>query len=122
MTQFSTLELLYTQFSNLVDEINAMIEREDYDAALMRLVDKDKLIKKLIAAKKTVKFSDEDVAKLVLIENELMEKEKHNLEYLTELRNKTGVELAATRAKTKITSAYEVSDSDGQGILFDVSE
>lgn len=122
MTEFATLELLYNQFFNLVEEINTMIAKEDYTSALMKLKDKDKLIKKLLIAKKTAKTSPEEQEKLVIIEKKLKAQEKSNLENLTRVRDKTGADLKETTRKVKISSAYDIPVNSRQGVYLDISE
>lgn len=122
MTQFATIELLYNQFSNLVDEINVMIEKEDYNSAIMKLKDKDKLINKLMIAKKTAKFSPEESEKLIIIEQKIKEKEKNDLEYLTKIRDKTGEDIKEATKKVKINSAYDIPVDSMQGVYLDLSE
>lgn len=122
MTQFATLELLYNQFFNLVDEINSMIENEDYNSAILRLKDKDKLIKRLISAKKTANCTAEEEQQLLLIEKKLMDKEKSNIKHLEKLRDKAGEELTLTKKKVKINSAYDIPQERGHGVYLDISE
>ena len=122
MTQFKNLELLYNQFFNLADEIKTMIEQEEYNAAIIKLKYKDKLMKKLSVMKKTVIFTDEDTSKLHVIEQKLQEKELENISYLSKLRSETEQKIQTTNKKVKVNSAYSIHSKNESGVFVDVSE
>jgi len=122
MTQFKNLELLYNQFFNLADEIKTMIEQEEYNAAIIKLKYKDKLMKKLSVMKKTVIFTDEDTSKLHVIEQKLQEKELENISYLSKLRSETEQKIQTTNKKVKVNSAYSIHSNKESGVFVDVSE
>lgn len=122
MTQFEHLELIYNQFFNLADEIQELIEKEDYSEAIVKLKYKDKLIKKLFNTKKTVKFTDEEAQKVLAIEQKIKEKEQSNIERLMGLQGTVGAELRSNRKKIKVNSAYEIPSDERSGSMLDVSE
>lgn len=122
MTQFEHLELIYNQFFNLADEIQELIEKEDYSEAIVKLKYKDKLIKKLFSTKKTVKFTDEEAQKVLAIEQKIKEKEQSNIERLMGLQGTIGAELRSNRKKIKVNSAYEIPSDERSGSMLDVSE
>lgn len=122
MTNFENLELLYNQFFNLADEINAMIENGDYNSAISKLEYKDKLIKKLLTTKKTVNLTIDDRRKLSLIEEKLKEKEQNNINFLGKLRNEVSEELKDTKNKLKMNTAYESKTEHNRGVYVDISE
>lgn len=122
MTQYANLELLYNQFFNLAEEIKQMIEKEEYEDAILKLSYKEKLMKKLSVTKKTVIFTEEETAKLHQIEQKLQEKELENLDYLNKLRNEMGQKLKNTNSKVKMNSAYGVYSKETSGVYVDISE
>lgn len=122
MTTFENLELLYNQFFNLTDEINKMIENEDYNAAISKLEYKDKLIKKLSVTKKTVELNEENKQKLSLIEETLKEKDQNILKFLTNLRIELSEELKDTKNRLKMNTAYEIKKESNSGLMVDISE
>ena len=122
MTNFENLELIYNQFFNLADEINVMIENEDYSAAIVKLKYKDKLIKKFLTTKKTVELSIEDRRKLTLMEKKLNSKEQNNINFLSKLHKEVGEELKDTNKKLKMNTAYEIKAEHNSGVFVDLSE
>lgn len=122
MTQFEHLELLYNQFLNLSDEINTMIEKEEYDAAVTRLEYKDKLIKKILLAKKTVNFTGEEIEKASLIEQKIRKNEQETLVSLQRLQDTIGEELNNTKKKIKVSTAYTVRSDEQHGDIIDIAE
>ena len=122
MTIFENLELIYHQFFNLADEINSMIESEDYDSVILKLEYKDKLIKKLQSTKKTVNFTEDELRNLSLIEEKLKEKEDYNINFLDKLRTAVGVELDDTKSKLKMNTAYAIKTENNSGMYVDLSE
>lgn len=122
MTQYANLELLYNQFFNLAEEIKQMIEKEEYNDAIIKLSYKEKLMKKLSVTKKTVTFTAEETAKLHQIEQKLQEKELENLNYLSKLRSEMGQILKNTKSKVKMNSAYGAFSKETSGVHVDISE
>lgn len=122
MTQFENLELLYKQFFNLADEIKSLIEKEEYNDAIAKLMYKDKLMKRLSSTKKTVNFTEDDREKLHIIEQKLQEKEQENIKFLSELRGEIGEKLSITKKKFKVSSAYTIESNKNSGVFVDVSE
>ncbi len=122
MTQFKDFEILYNQFLNLTSEINKIIEQEDYLLALEKLKHKDKLIKKIMNAEKTVKFSVEERQKIQLINEKLKEDEQNKITYLKKLHAEVGEELKKTRKKVKFNSAYTINTKKLKGKLIDTLE
>lgn len=122
MTQFENLGLLYDQFFNLADEIKIMVENEDYSSAFEKLIYKDKLIKKLYAAKKTAILSKEDEIKLHLIEAKLQEKEHENIALFDKIKNEIEAKLSETKKKYKVGQAYGANSKKNCGVFVDYSE
>jgi len=122
MTQFEQLELLYNQFSNLSDEIKKLIEKEEYNVAFDKLKYKDKLLKKLVNAKRTVNCNEDERKILQLIETKLKEKDQENIKFLIVLKEKVREELKITTKKVKVNTAYEKNSEKKTGVLFDSSE
>lgn len=122
MTKFSQLELIYNQFVNLSNELNTLIEDEEYDYVIEKLPHKDKLIKKLLNAKKTANLTKEENEKIELIEKSIREKETKTLNNLKKLQDELAIEIKATKSKVKIGSAYAIEPENEHGIMIDISE
>ena len=122
MTQFEQLEGLYTQFANLADEIEFMIDNEEYNEAVSKLQHKDSLIKQFILIKKTVSLDEETTAKMLLMEEALVKREKQNIEKLTRLRDEVATELNKTKKSVKLNNAYIKTNTQNQGSIMDFSE
>lgn len=122
MTQFSQVELIYNQFLNQVNEIDELIKNEEYDYAVAKMENKDKLIKQLSAMKKTVDFADEQKVKMQLIESTIKEKNDIMLAELKKTRDKLAQEVDTNKKKIKLNSAYDKQKIDLQGAMIDISE
>lgn len=122
MTQFKQLELIYNQFLNLIDEINTMIDEEDYTAAVAKLEHKTKLIKKIQLVKKTVNFNDEEMQKARLTEQKIRDKELNTLAFLEKHKNEVGEELKNIKKKVKVSTAYAIHSEENQGAIIDIVE
>lgn len=122
MTQFVQLEILYNQYSNLLNEITNLINDEDFDSVLAKLQYKNDLIRKLANAKNTTKLTDEQAQKIILIEQQLQEKEHSNIKLLSKLHDEIGKMLKDTNKKVKINSVYNVMNKNQTGFLCDLSE
>lgn len=122
MTQIETLELLGNQLLNLSNEIETMINNEDYLGIESKLEYKDNLFKKFVAAKKTTEITEEEHQKIQLLETKIMEKEHANISLLEKLRHSGEEELKNTKDKIKINSAYEIQVEGSQGQYFDEIE
>lgn len=122
MTQFENLELIYNQFFNLADEVKCLIDREEFDAAIERIQYKDKLIKKLIATKKTVNFTPVDEEKIYAIEKKLQAKEQENILLLQQLQDELSKKLKNNKQNVKVHSAYSMNKDKQHGFLVDLSE
>ena len=122
MTQFHQLELLYNQFSKLADEIEFMVDNEEYNEVISRLQYKDSLIKQFKLVKKTVILDEETTAKMLLMEEELVKREKQNIEKLTKLRDDVACELSKTKKSVKLNNAYVKTSTQKQGSIMDYSE
>ena len=122
MTQFEHLELIYNQFINLTKEIDAMIASESYESVVAKLKYKDKLIKKLLLTRKTVKPTEEQLKKLNYME-EKIRKDEHQILASLKIRHKEiAEELNKTKKKIKINSAYDSNYNKKQGSIIDISD
>lgn len=122
MTEFAQLELIYNQFMNLTAEINTLIEKEDYSAAVGKLEHKNKLIKKISNARKTVNFTDDEREKARLIEKKIKETEQETLIFLKKLQDHLVEEIHNTNKKIKINKAYTVKSDEIHGEFIDISD
>jgi len=122
MTTFQTLELIYDQFLNLSDEIKTMIENEEYEEVSIRLQEKENLLGKLFAARKTIELSEENKPKLEAMDKALMKKDKETLDFSEEVHKKLGEELKNTNKKVKVNSAYSIKEDSNSGTYINISE
>ena len=122
MTQFKQFELVYNQLKNLTEEINALIEKEEYDSAAEEVVHKDRLIQQLLNIKKTIKFTAEERETLLLMEQEMQENKYANIEVLKKIHHEIGEEIKRTKKKVKVNSAYDEYVPEQQGIFVDMSD
>lgn len=121
MTGFKELELIYSQFFSLTNEINNMIENEDYLSAVANLEHKDKLMNQILMAKKTLDCTVEEKEKLRSVEKKILDSENKVLESLKKLRSEVEETLNITKKKVKLNSAYSIR-SGKQGRIIDTSE
>lgn len=122
MTHFNELELLYNQYLNLAGEIKDMIGQEEYEDALIRIPDQEKLIKKIFRAQKTVDFTPEQRQKFDVIQEKIRSDEKQILVKLISLKDETGIELRGTNQKIKINNAYSMTAEKASGVLINYTE
>lgn len=122
MTQFSQIELIYNQFLNLSNEIDAMIENEEYNLAAEKIELKNSLIKQLSNAKKTTQLNEEEKLKMQTIETSIKEKNDAWLNNLTKLKIQLASEVKTNKQKIKLNSAYDQLAPSGQGNMIDISE
>lgn len=121
MTQFSQIELIYNQLSNLLNEISSLIKDEEYSLASSKIQLKDKLVKQLAAAQKTVNFTAQEKTKMQTMEATIREQNDTMLADLQKLRTELAVEVKETKNKIKLNSAYE-HPAERHGNLIDISE
>lgn len=122
MTQFKDFELICNQYFNLISEISSMIQEEQYETVIEKMEYKNKLIKKLFLAKKTVQLTEEEKEKTNLIEQKIRDYEAKTLSSLEELHKKIGEELKNANKQVKINSAYSIQVEDEHGVLINISE
>ena len=122
MTEFAHIELIINQYFNLANEIDSLIEKEEYGAVVDKLDDKDSIIKKLFLAQKTVNFSEEEWEKLQSVEQKIREYEQKTIRSLEKLQSEAGEELKRTNKKVKINSAYDIRTEQNQGTMINYSE
>lgn len=122
MTQFAHLELIINQYFNLVNEINSMIEAEEYEAVNEKIEYKNKLISKIFLTKKTVTLTKEEEQKLELMEQKIKKEDQKTIDYINKLREEVGEELRKTNKKVKVNSAYDVPPEQNQGVFINISE
>lgn len=122
MTDFSQLKLMYNQFDNLSAQINQLIADEDYETADLKTKDKEKLIKKIFLAKKTVKFSEAEKEKIDLIDKKISEANHKLIASMEQAHRELAEELSKSKKKVKINSAYDITTKEKTGKLIDTSE
>lgn len=122
MTKFSQIELLYNQFLNLSNEIEAMIENEEYDSASEKIELKNNLIKQLANAKKTTTLSNDEAQKMQNIEDTIKQKNDIMLANLEALKKELEGEVKTNKQKIKLNSAYDQLPEAEQGNMIDILE
>lgn len=123
MTDFKEVERLYNRYFNIEDEIKNLIDEENYEEAISRIPDRDKLLKTLVTARKTVpNLSKEESLKIQSYDKLLKEKNNANIEFLKMHQAEIGNNLNSTRKKVKIGTAYSMQTTQKQGVFLDVTE
>jgi hypothetical protein len=122
MTEFKDFEIIYNQFINLTNEIQKLIQKEDYKSADNKLELRDKIMRKISLAKKTVDFSKEENQKIQIMEQKIKEVYQINIENLKKHQIEIGEELNKTKKKVKISSAYSMSNNKKSGSIIDILE
>lgn len=122
MTQFETLEIIYKQLFNLADEIKGLVESERYNDVVVKLKYKDQLINQFISAKKTAGLTDEEMAMVEKLDEQLSKKEHETLAFCEKIQTGLADELKNTQKKLKMNSAYEIHTEKEQGHLIDTME
>ena len=122
MTKFEDLELIYNQFLNLSTEIKTLVQEENFTTALEKTNAKEKLIKKLISARKTITITEENKEKLESLEKKLRETDKENLDFSAKIHANLKEKLKSAKKQTKVQSAYEVHTEESGGHYVDITE
>lgn len=122
MTTFEDIKLIYNQFLNLSEEINLMIEQEDYDEANIKIQHRNKLINRIINVKKTVVLKDHEKEQIMQLEQKIVNDNKKLIKGLEENKDEIGKELKDINKKVRINSAYDIKSGNDQGKIVDYSE
>lgn len=122
MTKFEDLELVYKEFINLSNEINDLIEQEDYTEANLKFPQSDKLLKKVINAKAATVLNDEEKDKINQLEQNIKESHSRRIDSLKERKVELEFELKKTNKQVKVSSAYDIQTNSNEGRLIDLSE
>lgn len=122
MTEFEQIELLYNQFMNLTKEINSFIESEDFESAVLNLKHKNKLIKKMLLTRKTIKPTKEQLEKLNEMEETIRTNEHEILDSLKIRHKEISEELNKTKKRVKLSSAYDKTPERTEGRIIDISD
>lgn len=122
MTKLVNLQLLFNQFSNLLDEIDDLIEEDYYDEAQLKIIQSNKLLNKIVLAKKTLDITENEKIELDNLEQELLNKHKERLNFYQKRKAELDVEIKKSGKKVKVSSAYDAISNASSGRLVDVSE
>ena len=122
MSTFEQLKMIYSQFSNIADEIKSMINNEEYNEAISKIQYKETLIEKLALVKNNIIITDAEKEEMLEIEAEFIKKEKSNLDFLTGLHADVAVKLREVNQSLKITKAYAQNTTRPGGSILDMSE
>ena len=122
MSTFEQLKMIYSQFSNIADEIKSMINNEEYNEAISKIQYKETLIEKLALVKNNITITDAEKEEMLEIEAEFIKKEKSNLDFLTGLHADVAVKLREVNQSLKITKAYAQNTTRQGGSILDMSE
>lgn len=121
MTQLEQLKNFYNQFSNLADEIKSMIDAQEYNEAITKVIQKETLVNQFLNVRKMVTLSAEEKTEVEAIEKNLMAREKENIDRLTNLRQELSSELNKTKKNLRLNNAYTMNKKE-QGSIVDLSE
>ena len=122
MSTFEQLKMIYSQFSNIADEIKSMINNEEYNEAISKIQYTETLIEKLALVKNNIIITDAEKEEMLEIEAEFIKKEKSNLDFLTGLHADVAVKLREVNQSLKITKAYAQNTTRPGGSILDMSE
>lgn len=122
MTQFSHIENIINQYFNLIEEIHSSIDLEEYNEINSKIEQKDKLIRKIYLAKKTIPLTQEENTKLELIEEKIRKDNDETIKRLIDLQLVIGTELRKNNKKIKVSNAYDKSAERNSGVFLDVTE
>lgn len=122
MSQFEHIEPLINHYLDLTNEINAFIEKEEYEDAISLTEKRSGLVKKLFHAITSINLSEEENQKVSNFKNKISEDDKHLISSLKVLKEKISEELKGNKKKFKLTSAYAMPTRKRQGVMINVSE
>ena len=103
------LKLLYSQLLTLNSQIKISVEKRDFDTLEGQVVDKDKLIDKIVSFEKPRKDDIKNEYTLISLRNKVIEAEKENIKFLNSIKDKTKEEITSINKTKKIYNAYEPS-------------
>ena len=121
MTQLNQLKCFYSQFQNLSDEIKSMIDSEEYNEAISKVLHKENLVKQFLDVRKAVVLTEDEKKEAEAMEKDLMEQEESNIDRLMNLRGDVSSELKKTKKNLKLNNAYSVNDPN-KGSMLDLTE
>lgn len=122
MTNLFDLQLLFNQFSNVLDEIDDLMENDYYDEAQLKIIQSNKLLNRIVLAKKTLVVTENEQIELEKLEQELFNKHKERLNFYQERKSELGIEIKKSGKKVKVSSAYDAVSNTTSGRLIDISE
>ena len=123
-TAFTQLKALCKQFINLAKEIDYMVDKEEFNAALSRIEGKDNLINKYHLAKKVTKLSPAEQEEINALEQKIVEYEKSNIEKFEQIKDSALLDLIKTNKNLKVNQAYtsRYFSEENQGSILDFTE
>lgn len=122
MTNLVDLQLLFNQFSNLLDEMDDLIENNYYDEMQLKIIQSNKLLNKIVLAKKTLVLKDDERDELSNLEQSLLNKHQEKLSFYKERKSEIELEIKKSGKKVKVSSAYDARSQSTSGRLIDISE
>lgn len=121
MKQIDQLKCVYNQFFALADEIERLIDSQEYEEAFSKLEYKNSLISKLMFLKLGMNFNKDEQKEISGIEEKMVAREKENIDKFSKIRDDVKQELAKTKSNLKLNTAYS-SSHDIQGSILDFTE
>lgn len=115
--QFEQLMLQYTQLKNGSDEIERMIDNEDFDSALTMLKSREDLFLSCKCIRKYLELTPVQKEELDKILDEIREKELRNIKKLEHGMEEVQKELKQTQKSQKIQQAYELNGENSGNIV-----
>ena len=123
MAQYDQIMLFYNQLLNMADEIHDLIQKNMFDEILDKLNYHDKVFIQLKLAKKCTTLTEEEQKEIDAIEEELRQKEKHNIELLQHNMRKVKKELDGLNFKSKVKKAYgQISENETKSSILDIDD
>lgn len=122
MTKLFDLQLLFNQFSSLLDEMDDLIENNYYDELQLKIIQSNKLLDRIVLAKKTLVLKDDEKDELSNLEWSLLKKHQEKLNFYKERKSELEIEIKNSGKKVKVSSAYDSVSKTSSGRLIDISE
>lgn len=123
MTDFKEIKRLYERYFNFENEIQKLIDEENYEEAASRVSDKNAFMEQLARAKKTASnLSEEEVNKIRNFDEKIKSKNTNDLVSLKKIKAELEINLKDTKQKVKVGNAYAMQGKQKQGVFVDIRE
>ena len=115
--QFEQLIFQYEQLKQGSEEIRRLLEKDDFDAAITMIKNREPLFLNCKCMRRYLDFSEEQQKQHDIVFNELRELELANIRYLEENMAQVKDELRKTQKMEKIQNAYQYNENQRGSIV-----